>query len=120
MTVAVAGAKGVWDAVFILYVVWAALILYQVTRRAGAFAALRQDHALQPQQLFLVMAFGWVFASFLQGIAGFGAHSGGGTVARGPAGPPRIRGNNSSSDTPGPRCSEPWPSAGWPRWRWWI
>jgi lactate permease len=74
MTVAVAGAKGVWDAVFILYVVWAALILYQVTRRAGAFAALRQGIMhFSRNELFLVMAFGWVFASFLQGIAGFGA-----------------------------------------------
>jgi lactate permease len=34
-TVAVASAKGVWDAIFILYVVWAALLLYQVTDQAG-------------------------------------------------------------------------------------
>ena len=41
-TVAVASAKGVWDAVFILYVVWTALLLYQIAAKVGAFDALRQ------------------------------------------------------------------------------
>src|SRR5262245_91819 len=36
-TLAVAGAKGVWDAIFILYVIWPALLLYQRSeeRRVG-------------------------------------------------------------------------------------
>lgn len=73
LTLAVASAKGVWDAVFILYVVWPALLLYRVTERAGAFDALRRGiQAFSRNDLFLVLAFGWVFASFLQGIAGFG------------------------------------------------
>jgi lactate permease len=38
----VAGGKGLWDAVFIQYVVWSALLLYLVTVRAGAFDALRR------------------------------------------------------------------------------
>jgi lactate permease len=72
-TLAVAGAKGVWDAIFILYVVWPALLLYRVGERAGGFAALRQEiERFSNNELFLVLAFGWVFASFLQGIAGFG------------------------------------------------
>lgn len=40
--VAVASAKGVWDAIFILYVVWPALLLYQVTDQAGGYDTLRQ------------------------------------------------------------------------------
>ncbi|MEX2639907.1 MAG: L-lactate permease [Balneolales bacterium] len=72
-TVAVAGGKGVWDAIFILFVVWPALWLYQITERAGAFDALRKGiERFSSNELFLVLAFGWVFASFLQGIAGFG------------------------------------------------
>jgi lactate permease len=72
-TLAVAGAKGVWDAIFILYVVWPALLLYRVTEQAGAFDALRRGiQKFSRNQLYLVLAFGWVFASFLQGIAGFG------------------------------------------------
>jgi lactate permease len=73
-TLAVAGAKGVWDGVFILYVIWPALLLYRVADRAGAFVALRDGiERFSDNELFLVLAFGWVFASFLQGITGFGA-----------------------------------------------
>ncbi len=73
-TLVVAGGKGLWDAVFIQYVVWAALLLYLVTVRAGAFDALRRGFlSFSNNELFLVMAIGWVFASFFQGIAGFGA-----------------------------------------------
>jgi lactate permease len=73
-TLAVAGAKGVWDAVFILYVIWPALLLYQITKHAGAYDALRQGIAhFSRNELFIILALSWVFASFLQGIAGFGA-----------------------------------------------
>ncbi|MEW5746794.1 MAG: L-lactate permease [Nitrospirota bacterium] len=72
-TLAVASAKGVWDAIFILYVIWPALLLYKVADRAGAFEALRLGiRHFSRNRLFLVLAFGWVFVSFLQGIAGFG------------------------------------------------
>ncbi|WP_205544020.1 L-lactate permease [Rubrobacter indicoceani] len=72
-TIAVAGGKGIWDAIFVLLVVWPALLLYQVGERAGAFTALREGiERFSRNELFLVLAFGWVFASFLQGIAGFG------------------------------------------------
>lgn len=65
--------KGAWDAFFILLVVWPALILYQVTDKAGAFQAIRKGiQKYSKNYLFLILAFGWVFASFLQGIAGFG------------------------------------------------
>lgn len=71
---AVAAGKGIWDAVFILYVVWAALLLYLVTLRAGAFDALRRGFLeFSRNELFLVLAIGWVFSTFFQGVAGFGA-----------------------------------------------
>jgi len=73
-TLAVAGGKGVWDAIFILYVIWPALLLYQVTKQAGAYDALRQGIAkFSRNELFIILALSWVFSSFLQGIAGFGA-----------------------------------------------
>jgi lactate permease len=73
-TLAVASAKGVWDAIFILYVIWPALLLYQITKQAGAYDALRQGIAkFSRNDLFIILALSWVFASFLQGIVGFGA-----------------------------------------------
>ena len=73
-TLAVATAKGMWNAVFILYVVWSALLLYLVTLRAGGFDALRRGFMeFSRNELFLVLAIGWVFSTFFQGVAGFGA-----------------------------------------------
>jgi hypothetical protein len=73
-TLAVASGKGVWDAIFILYVIWPVLLLYQVTKQARAYDALRQGIArFSPNEPFIILALSWVFASFLQGIAGFGA-----------------------------------------------
>ena len=72
-TLAVAGAKGVWDAIFILLVIWPALLLYQIMDKSGGYEAMRQGITRMSQnELFIVVALGWVFASFLQGIDGFG------------------------------------------------
>ncbi|RLK12298.1 lactate permease [Micromonospora sp. M71_S20] len=73
-TLAVGVGKGIWDAVFILLVIWPALLLYRVGTAAGAFDALRRGLSRYSRNhVFLVLGFGWVFASFMQGIAGFGA-----------------------------------------------
>lgn len=73
-TLAVATGKGVWDAIFILYVIWPSLILYNVANEAGAFDSVQKGmRALVPDRLLLVLAFGWVLSSFIQAIAGFGA-----------------------------------------------
>lgn len=70
---AVAGAKGVWDSAPILLVVWTALLLYHIMDKAGGYEALRQGIvSFSRNELFVVIALGWVFTSFLQGIDGFG------------------------------------------------
>jgi len=70
---AVASGKGVWDAVFVLYVIIPALIFYHVIDRANGFDALREEvKSVTKNELFLVLGFGWVFVSFMQSISGFG------------------------------------------------
>lgn len=72
-TLAVAGAKGVWDSVSILFVIWGALLLYHIMNKSGGYVALRQGIAsFSRNELFVVIALGWVFTSFVQGIDGFG------------------------------------------------
>ncbi len=72
-TLAVAGGKGVWDAINVLLVIWTALLLYRVGERAGAFTAIRAGfERISTNELFLVLVFGWVFASAIQGVMGFG------------------------------------------------
>lgn len=73
--VAVGFGKGLWEAFFILLVVWPALLLYQVTKEAGAFTVIREEIQEHSQNyLFLILAFGWVFASFLQDRRVWGAN----------------------------------------------
>jgi lactate permease len=72
--VALQTIKGVWDALFIIYVIVPAILLYQISKRAGAFESLRHGiESVTPNNLLHILGFGWVFSSFLQGITGFGA-----------------------------------------------
>lgn len=72
-TLAIAAGKGIWDAIFVLYVVWPALILYHTADRAGAFDAIQRGvRRLIPDRLLVILAFAWVLTPFIQAIAGFG------------------------------------------------
>ncbi|GAA4514134.1 L-lactate permease [Brevibacterium yomogidense] len=72
-TLGVAGAKGVWDAVSILFVIWPALLLFHVMKRAGGYESMRRGiTAMSRNELFIIVALGWVFTSFLQAVDGFG------------------------------------------------
>ncbi|MDJ0752018.1 MAG: L-lactate permease [Ardenticatenaceae bacterium] len=69
----VAFGKGFFLALYVLYIIWMALLLYNVTNDAGAIEAIGQELPLMTadrggQALLLA----WVFASFLQGASGFG------------------------------------------------
>lgn len=65
--------KGVWSALVVLIVVWPAILLYEVVTEAKAFIVFRKGlQKVTPNELIQVIALGWVFMSFLQGITGFG------------------------------------------------
>jgi lactate permease len=73
LTLAISTAKGFWDAVFILYVVWTALALYEVAGAANVFTVFcRGIRAFTPNRLVHLFAFGLVFLLFVQATAGFG------------------------------------------------
>ncbi len=65
--------KGLLLTLFVLYIIWAALLFYRVTDEAGAVETigaelprLTSDRGLQ------ALLLGWVFSAFLQGVGGFG------------------------------------------------
>lgn len=65
--------KGLWSAMVVLIVVWPAILLYEVVSEAKAFVVFRKGlQKATPNELIQVVALGWVFMSFLQGITGFG------------------------------------------------
>ena len=73
MLIALESAKGAWSAMIILIIVWTAVLLYQVGNEANAYRVIRDGmKRLLPNELLLILALGWIFESFLQGITGFG------------------------------------------------
>jgi len=70
---AFAQLKGVLLSLYVLYIVWMALALYNVVNETGAIETIgmgiRRLTENKPLQLLIL---GWVFSSFLQGVAGFG------------------------------------------------
>jgi lactate permease len=70
---AYAQVKGLLLSLFVLYIIWAALLLYRVTDEAGALEAIGAGlPRLTPNRGLQALLLGWVFGAFLQGVSGFG------------------------------------------------
>jgi len=71
--IALAVAKGMWYSITIIMVVFPALLIYEVSRESGAFVVIREGmQSFTPDKVLQVLAVGWIFVGFLQGITGFG------------------------------------------------
>ncbi|WP_370327105.1 L-lactate permease [Euzebya sp.] len=68
----VAVGKGLWLGLWILCVVWPALLLYGVARAGGLEQIGRTVAALLPRRRERLLLLAWVLPSFIQGVAGFG------------------------------------------------
>jgi len=70
---AYAHLRALFLALDVLVIIWAAFFLYRVADEAGAIAAIgRALPHLTPDHGMQALLIGWVFATFLQGIGGFG------------------------------------------------
>jgi lactate permease len=74
-TVAMGTVKGLWTTVFVLYIIWGAMVLYQVVHVVGGFRVIsdtftRLTAGNREVQLLML---GFAFPSFVQGVCGFGA-----------------------------------------------
>ena len=68
----VAVGKGLWTGLWILYVIWPALLLYQLASRAGLTKMGHVFSSILPREVENLLIVAWVFPSFVQGVAGFG------------------------------------------------
>ncbi|MBN1873968.1 MAG: L-lactate permease [Anaerolineae bacterium] len=65
--------RGLFLALYVLYIIWGALFFFRVTEAAGTLTAMRDLlQKLSPDRSFQVLILAWGFASFLQGVGGFG------------------------------------------------
>jgi len=65
--------RGYLLTLYVLYIIWMALVLYRVVDEAGAIAVIGRGIArltAEPTMQLLLLA--WAFSAFLQGVAGFG------------------------------------------------
>jgi lactate permease len=70
---AYAQVKALLLALDVLWIIWNALILFHLTRQAGAIDKIgRTLSNLTPDRTLQALILGWVFPSFLQGMDGFG------------------------------------------------
>jgi lactate permease len=70
---AYAHAKGLLFSLDVLLIIWSAFLLYRVVDEAGAIRNIGQAlPRLTPDPVLQTLILGWVFASFLQGVGGFG------------------------------------------------
>ena len=65
--------KGLLLTFYVLYIIWMALVLYNVVNEAGAIAVIgRAISRLTSDRVMQLLILSWVFSAFLQGVAGFG------------------------------------------------
>lgn len=71
--IAYAQAKSVLLTLDVLYIIWAALLLFHVADEAGAVRVIgRRLPGLTADRMMQALLLSWVFVSFLQGMGGFG------------------------------------------------
>lgn len=72
--IAVGTLKGLWSTIFVLFIVWSSMFLYNLVEVTGSFKVIaatftKLTHGNKMLQLLLI---GWVFTTFVQGVCGFG------------------------------------------------
>ncbi|MEW1952118.1 L-lactate permease [Terrabacter sp. NPDC080008] len=72
LTVAVGLGKGAWVGVWILYVIWPALLMHHLASHVGMASLGRALATLLPRRTENVLLLAWVLPSFIQGVSGFG------------------------------------------------
>lgn len=66
--------KGLWTTVWVLYIIWGAMTLYNVVEVTGSFKLIASTFTrlTHGNRLLQLLVLGWVFPSFIQGVCGFG------------------------------------------------
>ena len=71
----VGSLKGLWSTIFILYIIWGALALYNAVDCVKGFDVItvKVTKWTGGDRLLQILTIGWAFPSFIQGVCGFGA-----------------------------------------------
>ena len=72
LTVGVGLGKGAWVGLWILYVIWPALLMHHFASNVGMTALGRVLSTVLPRRSENVLLLAWILPSFIQGVSGFG------------------------------------------------
>ena len=72
LTVVVGLGKGAWVGLWILYVIWPALLMHHFASNVGMTALGRVLSTILPRRSENVLLLAWILPSFIQGVSGFG------------------------------------------------
>ena len=72
LAVGVGLGKGAWVGIWILYVIWPALLMHHLASHIGMASLGRALATLLPRRTENVLLLAWVLPSFIQGVSGFG------------------------------------------------
>lgn len=65
--------KGLMISIYILYIIWPALLLYNIVELSGAIKRIGLGiSSMTKDKLLQILILSWAFTGFLQGVAGFG------------------------------------------------
>ncbi|MFW6266523.1 MAG: L-lactate permease [Halanaerobiales bacterium] len=71
---AVGSLKGLWTTVFILYIIWGAMALFNIVEEINGFEVIADKFTALTggNRLLQLLVVGWGLTSFIQGVTGFG------------------------------------------------
>ena len=74
ITAASGSAKGLWETVFILVIIWGAMSIYGLIHSMGGFPVISEafNRVTAGDRLLQILIIGMVFPAWLQGVLGFG------------------------------------------------
>ncbi|RKD25826.1 hypothetical protein BEP19_02505 [Ammoniphilus oxalaticus] len=67
-------AKGIWETIFVLSIVWTSMYMYNVVDLTGSFKVIAATFTrlTNGNQMLQLLILGWAFPTFIQGVCGFG------------------------------------------------
>lgn len=72
--ISIASLKGLWTTVFILFIIWGAMALFNIVDRVNGFEVIadRFTSLTGGDKLLQLLVVGWALTTFVQGVTGFG------------------------------------------------
>ncbi|WP_018659080.1 L-lactate permease [Allofustis seminis] len=66
--------KGLWSTLFVLFIVWSSMFLYNIVEVTGSFKVIAHTFTklTNGNKMLQLLLIGWCFTTFVQGVCGFG------------------------------------------------